>query len=57
MPKQIIGEYLTLLLLPFQEEANIQHETTSSLSNFKKLNVNCDIYNSNLSSESHAHMY
>lgn len=57
MPKQIIGEYLTLLLLLFQEEANIQHETTLSPSNFKKLNVNCDIYNSNISRESHTHMY
>lgn len=57
MPEQIIGEYLTLLLSPFQEEANIQHETTLSPSNLKKLNTNHDIYNSNLSCKGHAHMY
>jgi len=56
MPKQIIGEYLTLLLSAFQEEAKIQHEATLFPSNFKKLNVGCDIYNSNLSSTSHAPM-
>lgn len=54
MPKQIIGNIWHFYYCLFKEEANIQHETTLCPSNFKKLSVNCDIYNSHLSSESPA---